>query len=177
MLLSDGEILDALAAGEISIDPPPSPGSNQIQAASVDLRLGSVLFVHPSAPVSGVSIDPAAVNVQDQVHRQCERVDISNNPYEIQPMGFVLGQTMERVEIPLTMAGRVEGKSSLARFGMTVHITAPKIDPGYRGTITLEMFNLGPFPLRLSYGMDICSLMFDRLGRPADIGYAGQFQG
>ena len=61
--------------------------------------------------------------------------------------------------------------------GMMVHITAPKIDPGYQGKITLEMFNLGPFPLKLSYGMDICALMFEQLILPADAGYAGRFQG
>ena len=55
--------------------------------------------------------------------------------------------------------------------------TAPKIDPGFRGSITLEMFNLGPFPLKLSYAMAIGSLMLDRLGQPADAGYAGRFQG
>ena len=80
------------------------------------------------------------------------------------------------MEIPLDLAARVEGKSSLARFGLMVHITAPKIDPGYSGRITLEMFNLGPFPLKLTNGMYICSLTFERLGRPARQGYSGRFQ-
>ena len=177
MLLSNVEILDALADGEIIITPSPAD-SRRIQPSSIDLRLGAELWVHSSEPIRGVSIDPAEVHVRDHIRRYCERVDISTGgSYEIQPNGFVLGETLERVEIPLHLAARVEGKSSLARLGMTVHITAPKIDPGYRGNITLEMFNLGPFTLKLSYLMDICSLALERLGRPASLGYAGQFRG
>ena len=177
MLLSRGEIQEALASGEVIISPDPV-NSSRIQPASLDLRLGPELMVHSSEPVRGVSIDPAAIIIPDFISRYCDRVDISTgSSYEIQPMGFVLGETLERVEIPLSLAARVEGKSSLARLGMTVHITAPKIDPGFRGNITLEMFNLGPFPLKLSYGMDICSLMLERLGRPVAQGYTGRFQG
>ena len=174
MLLSDGEIWESLKSGEIVITPEPEG----IKGASLDLRLGSGLWVYPTETVPGVAIDPAAVDVQGHIRRYCRRVDISESAaYEIHPGGFVLGETLERVEVPLHLAARVEGKSSFARLGLMVHITAPKIDPGYRGNITLEMFNLGPFPLQLSYGMNICSLMLERLGKPADAGYAGQFQG
>lgn len=177
MLLSNVEIEEALRSGEVIIDPSPE-GSNRIQPASIDLRLGGGLWLQPREPVRGVSLDPTEVRVIDHLSRYCDRVDISGGvPYEIPPNGFVLGETLERVEIPLTLAARIEGKSSLARLGMMVHITAPKIDPGFRGSITLEMFNLGPFPLKLSYAMEIGSLMLDRLGQPADAGYAGRFQG
>ena len=71
----------------------------------------------------------------------------------------------------------VEGKSSLARLGVGVHITAPKIDPGFNNSITLEMYNFGPFTVQLRKGMEICVLILERLGRPAKQGYSGQFQG
>lgn len=176
MLLSNVEILESLRAGEVIIDPSPE-GSDRIQPASLDLRLGAELWVHRAEPVRGVLIDPAELGVTDYIHRNCDPVDISAQSRTIPSNGFIIGETLERVEIPLTLAARVEGKSSFARLGLMVHITAPKIDPGYRGNITLEMFNLGPFPLQLSYGMNICSLMLERLGKPADAGYAGQFQG
>ena len=177
MILSDGEIWDALEAGDIVISAPQDEQIS-VQPSSVDLRLGPTLLVHSHNPIPGVTIDPAAVDVMDHLERYCEKVDISNgSTYEIKPQSFVIGSTLERIEIPLDLAGRVEGKSSLARFGLAVHITAPKIDPGFKNPITLEMFNLGPFPLKLTYMMKICSLTFERLGRTSKQGYEGQFQG
>ena len=176
MLLSDGEIWESLETRHIVIDPYPNI-SGLVQASSVDLRLSGDLLVHRDYPVEGVIIDPATVNVVDHLRSYCRSVDISNGPpFEIRSNSFVIAQTLERVELPLDLAARVEGRSSLARFGLTVHITAPKIDPGFNGNITLEMFNLGPFALKLSYGMRICSLTFERLGRPANRGYRGRFQ-
>lgn len=176
MILSDGEIWEALEIGSIVIDPYPDDPT-VVQPSSVDLRLGPTLQVHRVEQVKGVSIDPALVNVTDHVNAYCERVDISNGtPYEIQPQTFVLGTTFERIEVPLELAARVEGKSSLARLGLAVHITAPKIDPGFKSHITLEMYNFGPFALKLTYQMKICVLIFERLGRPAKQGYSGRFQ-
>ena len=176
-MLSRGEIRAALETGELIIDPYPDY-SAQLQPASIDLRLGPELLVHQRDPVPGLLVDPTEVQVMDHIRRYCQSVDISGTPgyHPIPPNGFVLGKTLERVEIPLNLSAWVEGKSSLARYGMTVHITAPKIDPGFEGNITLEMFNHGPFTLKLSYGMDICALMFEQLILPAGAGYAGRFQ-
>jgi dCTP deaminase len=66
---------------------------------------------------------------------------------------FVIGQTPEQVTLTTALAGRVEGRSRLARLGIGVHITAPKIDPGFSNNITLEMFNIGPSTIRLQAGM------------------------
>ena len=79
--------------------------------------------------------------------------------------------------MPLDLSGRVEGRSRLARLGVGVHITAPKIDPGFRNRITLEMYNLGPWTIELTGGMTICTLLLERLSRPAQSGYDGMFQG
>ena len=79
--------------------------------------------------------------------------------------------------MPLDLAGRVEGRSRLARLGVGVHITAPKVDSGFRNRITLEMYNLSPWTMELSDGVTICTLMVERLHRPADSGYDGIFQG
>ena len=175
MLLSKEEIRKAVDAGDIGIDP--ILDDDRIQPSSVDLRLGPALLVYPMEPVRGVTLDPRELRVMDYARRNCDRVDLTaDRSYAIPPNGFVLGATLERVAIPLTLAARVEGKSTLARLGLMVHITAPKIDPGFRGSITLEMFNLGRFALTLSYGMDICALMFEQLGRPTAQGYAGQYQ-
>jgi dCTP deaminase len=74
-------------------------------------------------------------------------------------------------------AAWVEGKSSLSRFGLSIHITAPTIHSGYNGRIRLEIFNQGHLPIRLKSGMRICQLIFEQtLGTP-DRGYVGQFAG
>lgn len=74
------------------------------------------------------------------------------------------------------LAARVEGKSSLARFGLLVHFTAPTIHAGFEGNIALEMMNLGPASIRLVSGMPICQLIIEQVaGEP--VGNAGQFAG
>ena len=75
------------------------------------------------------------------------------------------------------LSGRVEGRSRLARLGVGVHITAPKIDPGFHNQITLEIFHLGNTTVEISSNMIICTLLVERLGHPAGEGYQGMFQG
>jgi dCTP deaminase len=92
---------------------------------------------------------------------------------------LVLGWTKERVHLKSSarVAARVEGKSSLARLGLAVHVTAPTIHSGFNGQIQLEIINLGPLPIRLRADMAICQLIFEQtLGFP-EKGYGGQFHG
>jgi dCTP deaminase len=85
----------------------------------------------------------------------------------IAPGAFALAQTRERVELPedSCLAARVEGRSSYARLGLVVHMTAPTIHAGFAGTIVLEMMNFGPFHLKIDPGRTrICQLIFEELG-------------
>lgn len=175
MLLSDGEIRESLESGDLVIDP---LNDANIQHASVDLRLHEILRVQSKEPVAGVSIDPEVVQVMPFLIANTTEVDLSGGGvWKLEPGSFVIGETFERVGIPLHLAGRVEGRSRLARLGVGVHITAPKIDPGFRNRITLEIFNLGPWAIELRAGMRICTLIVERLGRAAQAGYGGVFQG
>jgi dCTP deaminase len=71
----------------------------------------------------------------------------------------------------------VEGKSSLARLGLAIHVTAPTIHGGFSGNIQLEVINYGPLPIKLRPGMKICQLIFEQtLGVPEKL-YQGQFKG
>jgi dCTP deaminase len=91
----------------------------------------------------------------------------------------VLAWTKEYVNLVSynRVAARVEGKSSLARFGLAIHVTAPTIHAGFDGHIRLEMVNHGKLPIRLRTGMRICQLIFEQtLGTP-EKGYQGQFSG
>lgn len=175
MLLSDGEIRESLAAGDLIIEP---LNDANIQYASVDLRLHEILHVQSREPVAGVSIDPELLQIRPFIQANTTEVDLSGERiWKLEPGGFVIGETLETVGFPLHLAGRVEGRSRLARLGVGVHITAPKIDPGFRNRITLEIFNLGPWAIELKAGMRICTLIVERLGRAAQAGYAGVFQG
>ena len=110
-----------------------------------------------------------------------------SNGYLMEPAPFILGWTVEKIRLPFTsrLAARVEGKSSLARLGVGVHVTAPTIhagfgdkqdDPKYPGTpIQLEIWNVGPLPIRLTRGMRICQLIFEEVHGTPDKGYSGIF--
>ena len=73
------------------------------------------------------------------------------------------------------MAARIEGKSSLARIGLSIHITAPTVMAGFAGTLYLEMFNWGFLPIQLRENMKIAQLILERLGVPPSERYQGQF--
>ena len=176
MILSDGEIWESLENGEIEITPL-SAESDTVQPSSVDLRLDSKLRKQQQEEVRGVAVYPPDLDVVDYINRYTDAVDIpEGGSYRMQPGDFLIGSTVEKVRLPLNMAARVEGKSSLARLGVSVHFTAPKIDPGYNNVITLELYNFGPFTVELKKEMKICALIIERLGRHAKQGYTGQFQ-
>lgn len=174
-MLSDREIEEALASGHLGIEP---FSAGNLQSASIDLRLHWEVRAAGREPVRGMTLDPETLNIEDHINRYTDLVDISEaRTWRFEPGRFVIGQTMEWVEMPLDLAGWVEGRSRLARLGVGVHITAPKIDPGFRNRITLEMHNLGPWTIALSGGMTICTLLIERLGIPARESYDGMFQG
>lgn len=78
----------------------------------------------------------------------------------VQPLSFVLGYTLESLELDQMLAGRVEGKSSWARRGLSVHC-AGFIDPGFRGQITLELFNYTAFPIVVNHCRRIAQISFE----------------
>jgi dCTP deaminase len=108
-----------------------------------------------------------------------EPVTIGSAGYLFRPNRLLLAWTREYIELKAhaRLAARVEGKSSLARLGIAVHITAPTIHVGFGGQIRLEMDNHGKVPLRLRTRMPICQLIFEQtLGVPVQ-GYKGRFSG
>ena len=164
MILSDRSIRERLAVGDLVIeylDP------DAIQPASVDLRLEPRLRVlryprHPSFRSLAVSLLDTVL-VEERIRVDC--------PYLLLPGSFVLGSTLERVEIPPDLVARLEGKSSLGRQGLVIHSTAGFVDPGFKGTLTLELSNNSGTPIMLSAGMQICQMSFTQMTTPADRPY------
>lgn len=179
MVLTDREIQFAIENGQIIIDP--RPEESAFSSTSLDLRLSKSLRVWKKEVVAGVEkiVSPATAGYSyaDFAKAYSEMTEIAAEGYVIEPRAFVLGWTEENVELPINsrVAARVEGKSSLARLGIGVHVTAPTIHAGFMGPIQLEICNHGPLKIRLIPGMPVCQLIFEQtLGTP-DKGYRGQF--
>ena len=98
-------------------------------------------------------------------------------PFVIHPGEFVLGVTEERVAIPDDIVARIEGKSSIGRLGLIVHATAGFVDPGFKGTLTLEITNLTRVPIKLYPGLLIAQLSFMTLDAPAERPYGSEALG
>ena len=163
MIFSDHDIKQAIRLDEIRVEP---YNEAAVQPASIDVRLGRVFWrfrkrgLRPVTPV----IDPAE-DIKHLMFRQ------DTPELEIQPQGLVLGVTLEKITLMDTVVARVEGKSSLGRMGLVVHATAGFIDPGFQGYITLEFFNMAPFPIKLRAGMWIAQLAFSPLVTRCDVAY------
>ncbi len=166
MILSDADILDRLADGDLVIEPL-ADVDQQVQPASVDLRLGErfLEFQRTNIPC----IHPTEA---DEVGEYVTETTVSEgDEFILHPGDFVLGTTTERVEIPDDLVAHVEGRSSLGRLAIVVHATAGLCDPGYHGQITLELSNLGTAPVALSPGMRVSQLTFTELKSSADRPY------
>ena len=106
-----------------------------------------------------------------------ETSDIPSDGFSLGPKQFILGWTAERIKLPVQsrLAARVEGRSSLGRFGLSVHLTAPTIHAGFEGRIRLEIVNHNIFPIRLREDMRICQLIFELTYGTPESGYKGQY--
>lgn len=171
MLLCDSEIQRALAKGQLMIDPPPP--EERYDATSVDLTLDDEFLVWSleglGRQFGGIPhIDIGAFNYSELATAYTVEADVDEHGCTVlQPKQFMLAQTAERLEFPSHLAGRVEGKSSLARLGLSVHF-APTLHANWAGKITLELHNVGPAPLRLCPGNPICQLLVERVeGTPS----------
>jgi dCTP deaminase len=144
--------------GRIRIEP---WDDSLVQPASVDLRLGDSFRVFHNHRASAIDLRDPPQNLTEEVKVE------PDEPFVIHPGEFVLGRTLEWVELPDDIVARIEGKSSLGRLGLIVHATAGFCDPGWKGTLTLELANLTRIPIRLYAGLLIAQLSFMTLDAPA----------
>ena len=166
MILSDRDIKRALADGRIAIEPAPDLAS-QLGSVSVDFRLGRTFMVFEHSRHS--FIDPR----QPQSIGEAMRTIVveADEPFIMQPGDFALASTIESLTLPDDLLGRLEGRSSIARLGITVHSTAAVFEPGWVGTATMELSNLGRMAVALYPGMRICSFSFETVSSPVDTPY------
>lgn len=165
MIFTDREIQLAIAKGQIGIEP--EPALDAYSSTSVDLRLADRITVFKkelNTTAVKTEIDPVlGFQAETAIKEISDETPIGPDGYLLIPRCLVLGWTLELVTLPTQsrLAARVEGKSSLARLGLGVHITAPTIHSGFENLIRLEMVNHGAVPIRLRAGMKICQLVFE----------------
>ncbi len=168
MVLSDRSIKKALAQGRIVIDP---LEEEHIQPASVDLRLDRKVLVFGNHQQPFIDVRESLDSLSEMV------VVEEDKPFILHPGDFVLGSTLEHIELPADLVARLEGKSSLGRIGLVIHSTAGFVDPGWKGNLTLELSNLARLPITLYYGMKIGQISFLELSTPADRLYGSESLG
>ncbi|WP_273392571.1 dCTP deaminase [Actinobacillus porcinus] len=163
MRLCDTDIEKYLDDGVITISP--RPDNSKINGATIDLRLGNSfrVFREYSAPYIDVSGPREEVSAQLDRVMSDEIIIGDDEPFFLHPGELALATTMESVKLPANIIGWLDGRSSLARLGLMVHVTAHRIDPGWEGKIVLEFYNSGKLPLALRPNMIIGALSFEIL--------------
>jgi len=161
MILADREILAALEVGRIVIDPAPDL-ETQLGSVSVDFRLGQTFMIFEHSRHS--FIDPRNPRSIGEAMRTITIGE--DEAFIMQPGDFALASTIESLTLPDDLLGRLEGRSSIARLGITVHSTAAVFEPGWVGTATMELSNLGRMAVALYPGMRICSFSFETVSSP-----------
>ena len=134
-----------------------------LQPCSLDLTLDGSLLI-------------PTVGKEYSVHDEVKMFKVGIGDHAIEPNEFVLASTKEWVNIPAHLAGEVTGRSSIARMGLEVHLTAGWIDAGFKGNITLEIVNNSDNTIHLKEGARIAQLVLYQLSSPVEQKYNGKYQ-
>ncbi len=162
MILSDKTIIKMLDEKSLVINP---VTKEQIQPASVDIRLGNTFSVVDDTPSNIITLES-----------QISYKTITADTYLIMPGEFVLATTMEYFELPDNLTAFVEGRSSLGRMGLFIQ-NAGWVDPGFKGEITLELYNANRCAIELKAGRRVGQLVFAEMDEYALNPYNGKYQG
>lgn len=170
MILSDKDIKKKLENSEVEINP--YPKDEQFQPASVDLTLGND-FMKLMWNSSTIGLGICTLDIKNPrkelKYHKCQFS--KKHGITINPGDSILGTTVERIKLPNDLCARADGRSSLGRHFIGIHVTAGFIDPGYEGQLTLEITNQGSTAFVLYPGMRICQLIFEPLSSPCDRPY------
>jgi dCTP deaminase len=161
-VLSDRDIAAALASGRVKVEP---YDAADLQPSSVDLHLDRSFRVFRNNRYPYIDVRSPQPDLTELLSVADEEA------FVLHPGEFVLGQTIEWVELPNDLVARLEGKSSLGRLGLLIHSTAGYVDPGWKGKLTLELSNVANLPIALYFGMKIGQISFFEMSSPVDRPY------
>lgn len=164
MILSDRDIKKVIKEKKLSFKP--TLTSDQIGPASIDLKLSSIFKAFNVTNQHLLDTKKGLPNSDFIITYNMKK----DEPFILHPGNFVLASTLEYVKVPDNLLLRVEGKSTLARMGILVH-TAGFVDPGFEGTLTLEISNQSNLPVALYASMYICQVSVEVLSSPAEVPY------
>ncbi len=166
MTLSDKDIKEALKSGEILIKP---FKKDALQPASVDLHLDKHFLIFDTT-------QHAVIDPKKPVDPLMKEVVISHKkPFVLHPGEFALGMIYEETGVSDGYVGRLEGKSSVGRLGVLIHVTAGFLDPGNSLKMTLELHNTANMPILLYYKMPIAQMAFEKISSPSERPYSLEF--
>jgi dCTP deaminase len=171
MRLSDTHIKEYIAQQRIIIEP--SPTDEMISGVTADIRLGNKFRVFQDHTAAYVDLS----GPKDQLNKAMESIMSDEivlkegDAFFLHPGELALAMTYEKVTLPADIVGWLDGRSSLARLGLMVHVTAHRIDPGWSGNIVLEFYNSGKLPLALRPMMKIGAMSFETMSGPAENPY------
>lgn len=185
MILSNSAIVEAIKAGLIIIDPLPEIPSfekpdSPFESTALNLRLSNTLSIPKKGPyVFNLRKGNLAPFLRDNSEQH--PIDPQGG-FALEPQKFVLSTTKEKIKLPIKpnkpcYAARVEGRSSFARCGLMVHLTAPTIHAGFEGVIALELINFGINPIMLYPDINICQIVFEQVEGDIKSFTPSQFQG
>lgn len=178
VILTDREIKIAIDRELIGLNP--EPAGDAFSSTSVDLTLDPQARTFRKEVGHGINIDPGSPKYKfHEIADLLTESMIIETQFNLSPRKLLLAWTRETLSLPLysRLAARVEGRSSLARMGISIHLTAPTIHAGFVGQLQLEIINHGLTDIVLRPGMKICQLIFETtLGTP-DKAYSGMFSG
>jgi len=164
-VLSDRDIRAALESGRVVIRP---YDPQDLQPSSVDLHLDRSFRVFRNNRYAFIDPRTSQPGLTELLTVE------GDEPFILHPGEFVLGQTVEWVELPDDIVARLEGRSSLGRLGLLIHSTAGYIDPGFKGTVTLELSNVANLPIALYGNMRIGQISFFHMSSPVERPYGSK---
>jgi len=152
LILTRDEILKEIEKGRIKIEP---FNPENVGPGSIDLTLSNQFRTFKK--VHGI------IEVSEEAdYTKITRLEITDEPFVIMPGESVHSITAEKITLPPDICGWLQGRSTFARFGLMVHITASYMQPGISNHQVLEMFNASPIPLAVRPGLKICQFIFER---------------
>lgn len=176
MILSDVDIRREIDDGNLVIDPPVQ--DEDYSPSSIDIHLGEEIRTFRSShDALRTSVDLSHPDLHTVFDEITDRVFIPASGYVLKSGEFILAWTRECVTLPQTIGARLEGRSTIARFGICIHSTAPTIHPTFSGHLTLEVSNQGKLPCTLCAGLAIGQLVFERLESLPSRAFRSQWQG